>query len=271
MKKSIINFLTICLAVAVFTSCEKEDLSSLNETIFVRRAGADIPAYIRGNADEKIFVVVLHGGPGVGSGISFRTNEFKAGLESRYALVYTDQRGSGTSQGHFSSDLYTVEEMAKDVHALAKVLKHKYGAESKIFLLGHSWGGMLGSTAVATAESGLFHAYIEASGAHDRLWENKEGGLEQIITVASEQLANMDFKEEWQSILDEAQLIDLYADEALSKIDKLSDKSLNLLIESEVLNSDGIPKELLFPYFVQNNPLTTFFSGTISAGSLTCF
>lgn len=170
MKKRIMNrlkIITTLLLVIGMWSCSKEeiDLNNLDETIYVRHKKADMPAYIYGNGSEKVFLVILHGGPG-GHGLQYRSRSFRDEIEKNNAVVYFDQRGSGNSQGSYSEEDLSVDLMAEDVLALAKVIKARYGNDSKLFLMGHSWGGALGPAALIK-DQGDFTAWIDVDGAHD--------------------------------------------------------------------------------------------------------
>lgn len=143
------KYLWILLVILDFSSCQKQDLSDLVDVLHVRRNNADMPAYIYGNATEKIFLIILHGGPG-GSGLEYRIGQYKEDLEEKYAVVYWDQRGQGMSQGNFDQSDITIAEIVEDVEALAITLRHKYGQDIQLFLMGHSWGGTLGSAVLTT-------------------------------------------------------------------------------------------------------------------------
>ena len=116
----------ILLLIIGLFSCSKENfnLNNLNETIYVRHKNADMPAHIHGNGSEKIFLILLHGGPG-GDGLGLRTNTFKTKIEKNNAVVYFDQRGSGNSQGNYSVKDLDIDLMVEDVLALVKVIKYK--------------------------------------------------------------------------------------------------------------------------------------------------
>lgn len=155
----------LLLPILLFLSCQKEDLANLDDSFTVRRNGANMPAYVHGNATSNTFLIILTGGPG-NSGLSARSGWHQS-VEAEYAVVYWDQRGTGMSQGKLSKENLSIEEMVKDVEALTQILKHKYGTDSKLFLLGHSWGGMLG-TASLTTNNGkmqdLFEGWINVAG-----------------------------------------------------------------------------------------------------------
>ncbi len=68
MKKALI-YIVICI---LFASCDKDNLSgTLNDVLYVQHQSASTPAYIHGNGGSKVFIVVLHGGPG-GNGLEYR-------------------------------------------------------------------------------------------------------------------------------------------------------------------------------------------------------
>lgn len=89
--KSLPPILFISVVLGLFSACQPQDQAALHETIYIRNEGADMPAYIRGNPREKVFILVLHG---AGSfGLAFREGIFPAELEKDYAVAYWDQRG----------------------------------------------------------------------------------------------------------------------------------------------------------------------------------
>ena len=209
MKNLITSKLTIIaitLLILSILSCSKEDINinDLNETIFVRHKNADMPAYIRGNGSEKVFLIILHGGPGAG-GLGYRINTIRTEIEKNNAVVYFDQRGSGSSQGNYSEDDVSIDIMAEDILALAKVIKAKYGNDSKLFLMGHSWGGTLG-TAVLLKNQNEFLGWIDVDGAHNHAGLYDEYKI--VLTQsANEQIALVNSVDYWQSVLSVVQSI----------------------------------------------------------------
>lgn len=202
MHKIIFNTIKIAfivLAVLSIFSCSKDDdLSNLSDTLFVRHKDADMPAYIHGNASEKVFLITLHGGPG-GLGLGLRSTAFKS-IENTYAVVYFDQRGSGMSQGSYSENGITIDIMAEDVLALVNVLKHKYGSESRFFLLGHSWGVTLG-TATILKDQNRFSGWIPVDGTHNPkdLYVEYIANFERVATEQVEIGNSISF---WESVND---------------------------------------------------------------------
>lgn len=209
MQKIISNKLSIIaftLVILFHFSCSKEEINfnDLNETFFVRHQNADMPAHVHGNGSEKVFLIILHGGPG-GNGIGYRANTIRTEIEKNNAVVYFDQRGSGSSQGSYSEDDVSIDIMAEDVLALAKVIKVKFGDDSKLFLMGHSWGGTLGP-AVLLKNQSEFVAWIDVCGSHDPAGTYEEYKMV-LPQTANEQIALGNSIDYWQNVLDVVQNI----------------------------------------------------------------
>lgn len=131
----------------VLTSCEKEDFYE-GDHFFVRKAGAEMPVYVKGNIASGTFILFLHGGPGGNASLpSFMpvSNE----LENDYAFAYWDQRGSGLSMGNPDSRTFTVEQFVEDLDLVIETIKLKYN-NPRIVFYGISWGGALGSAYLST-------------------------------------------------------------------------------------------------------------------------
>ncbi|MCK0131376.1 alpha/beta hydrolase [Flavobacteriaceae bacterium F08102] len=202
-KRTVVFLFTLILCL---TACsDSENLGNLDDTFFLRRANADMPVYVHGNGSEKVFLLLLHGGPG-GAGLNYRAGTIKNEIEKKYAVVYYDQRGSGMSQGSYNKNGISVDIMVDDVLALVKVIKHKYGDDSRFFLMGHSWGGTLG-TATLLKDQHLFKGWIEVDGAH-----NPSGLYYEYINLltktAHEQIAEGHHIEFWEKVLKDVQNVD---------------------------------------------------------------
>lgn len=223
-------------------SCSKEDvnINDLNATIMVRHKKADMPAYIHGNASEKIFLIMLHGGPG-GTGLQYRVNTIKSEIEKNNAVVYFDQRGAGNSQGSFSEADVSVDIMAEDVLALVEVLKAKYGNDSRFFLMGHSWGGTLGPATLLKNQD-VFLGWIDVDGGHDPKGSYYEYQTT-IKKVADEQIALENSIDYWKSTLELIQNVGLnYSDEDFFKLNGKTHEAEQKLADDMVINeskSDG--------------------------------
>lgn len=112
---------------------------------------------VRGESVDKPLLLILHGGPGDAEVLAFR--RYNAGLEKDFIVVNWDQRGAGKSfSPSMSADTMTVEQMVSDAHELVGYLRKNF-AKEKIYLLGHSWGTMLGAL-LASRYPDDFLAYI---------------------------------------------------------------------------------------------------------------
>lgn len=241
-----LKIVLLALTVLSVPSCSQDDtLTNLSDTIFVRHKDADMPAYIYGDASEKIFLITLHGGPG-GLGLSFRGSAFNK-IEKACAVVYFDQRGSGMAQGSYSENGIGVDVMAEDVLALVKVLRHKYGSDSRFFLLGHSWGGTLG-TAILLKNQNEFSGWVQVDGSHNP----KDLYMEYIANfgrVASEQIDLGNSIPFWESVND--LVLDVEPMFNKNDITKLNDKSFEAedkLVSDNVINRQDPSDDTFFEY-----------------------
>ncbi|MDW7657897.1 MAG: alpha/beta hydrolase [Bacillota bacterium] len=112
---------------------------------------------IRGQDIEKPVLLFLSGGPG--SSEAARVLRFNQELEKKFVVVIWEQRGCGKSYPSIQpkSDL-TVEQYTDDIIALSEHLQERFD-ETKIYLVGHSWGSIIGVRAVQQRPD-LYHAYI---------------------------------------------------------------------------------------------------------------
>jgi pimeloyl-ACP methyl ester carboxylesterase len=112
---------------------------------------------IRGNDAGNPVLLFLHGGPG--SPEMPLNHEYGELLEERFVLVHWDQRGAGKSHGDcVPTETMNVEQFISDACALTHYLRHRFDQE-KIYLMGHSWGSLLGALTVSRHPE-LYLAYI---------------------------------------------------------------------------------------------------------------
>ncbi len=268
MKNRIQHYIKMAVvALVVFSvyacSKEAEDMNDLNTTLFVRHKKADMPAYIHGNASEKVFLIILHGGPG-GTGMQYRVNTIKTEIEKNNAVVYFDQRGCGNSQGSYSEADLTVDLMAEDVLALVKVLKTKYGNDSRFFLMGHSWGGTLGPATLLKNQD-EFLGWIDVDGSHspkDMYFDYKDV----LKKVADEQIAANNSIKHWEGVLDLVKNIgNVYSDEEFFKMNKKAHNSEDILAKDKVINESKVTGE----EYSNFNPLKLLWTANQTVSILT--
>lgn len=165
--------------------------------------GAKMKVVVEGNTASKTFVVIIHGGPGGDAQIyNLAATEFSDPLEEDYALVYWDQRGSGNSAGQYRGATLTIEQYVTDLERLLTTLEYQYGSDISLFLLGHSWGGMLGTAFLTKPENQQrIKGWINVDGVVDF------AGYDEMVYDAlskemAEQLKLGNFTEEWTELQD---------------------------------------------------------------------
>jgi pimeloyl-ACP methyl ester carboxylesterase len=112
---------------------------------------------IRGVDAAKPIMLFLHGGPGSPE-VAF-IKHFNPDIEKDFVMVYWEQRGAGKS---YSKDIppesMNMDQMISDTRELSEYLVNRFNRE-KIFLMGHSWGSLLG-TLTAHKYPELYYAYF---------------------------------------------------------------------------------------------------------------
>lgn len=213
MKRRLVNSIRIVSAIVILSallmSCKKEAQVStqMEETFYVRNNGSDMPAFVYGNGASKVFIVVLHGGPG-GSGLEYRGGTYSEQLEEKYAMVYWDQRHQGNSHGHLKDEDVTIDAMVEDTHVLIKTLKERYGNDISVFLMGHSWGGTLGTAYMIKNDyQHELKGWIEVDGAHDIPMLNVEL-VKMIQTIGGEEVAAGNNVADWEEMINFVNTLD---------------------------------------------------------------
>ena len=113
--------------------------------------------YIRSKNKENPVLLFLHGGPGF-PGIA-AAQAYQSGLENKFTVVQWDQRGAGKSYSPtIPKESMNVNQFISDLYELVKYLNNTLNCK-KVYLMGHSWGAMLGILAVKKHPE-LFHCFI---------------------------------------------------------------------------------------------------------------
>jgi proline iminopeptidase len=157
-----------------------------------------------GDADSAL-LIILHGGPGA----DYRSLlNCKAFANQGYRVIFYDQRGSGLSKRH-AKNQYSLQLMYDDLSAIINY--YKRSPHQKVFLLGHSWGGILATgyinkhptaiNGVILAEPGGLvyddiQAYLKRSRNVNVLSElfNDVSYPDQFITGKADEHAILDYK-----------------------------------------------------------------------------
>lgn len=113
---------------------------------------------MRGYSEQLPVLLFLSGGPGGTERGWVRAHN--AELEKHFVVAVWEQPGVGKSYplAWTHREQLTLDQYVKDGVALAESLRRRFG-QDKIFLMGHSWGSILGVW-MAQRRPDLFHAYI---------------------------------------------------------------------------------------------------------------
>jgi pimeloyl-ACP methyl ester carboxylesterase len=108
----------------------------------IKLRGTDQYLIIRGADSTKPVMLYLHGGPG-GPEMAFIKEKNQA-IENDFLMVYWEQYGAGKSYSkNLSPDRIVISQFVLDTKELSEILIKRF-KQKKIFLMGHSWGSLLG-------------------------------------------------------------------------------------------------------------------------------
>jgi proline iminopeptidase len=101
-------------------------------------SGTKLHFLVRGENPKNPYLLILHGGPGFSAHMFYPWGK---SLEKKLNVVYLDQRGCGESERLTpeTQKTFTIKNLLADLEAVREFLKLK-----NWYVLGHSWGGMLG-------------------------------------------------------------------------------------------------------------------------------
>ena len=148
----------------------------------VQIGGIDQWIIIRGHDKENPLVLFLHGGPGSIEGPF--AYKFQRDLEEHFIVVNWDQRGAGKSYSKkISKDSMNIEQFILDAHELILLLLNRFN-QKKLYLVGHSWGSILG-TLVVSRYPEFIQAYV-GIGQVVNILENEKLSYQYTIVQAKE-------------------------------------------------------------------------------------
>lgn len=123
---------------------------------------------IQAEEKTKPVLLVLHGGPSMPlPGVSSRGRDYTIvtntkELVKHFVLVFWDQRGTGKSyHKNIQESTMNVSQFVSDTINLTDYLRKKFNKE-KIFLVGHSWGTILGLKVVSQHPE-KYYSYVGIS------------------------------------------------------------------------------------------------------------
>ncbi|WP_171439765.1 alpha/beta fold hydrolase [Myxococcus xanthus] len=147
----------------------------MERTEKLRIGGIDQWVSIRSRDLRNPVLLVLHGGPGW---VTMPTSWYVShGWDEFFTVIQWDQRGSGktyvANDPAMVAPTLTVDQVHADAEELVKWVRKTFGKE-KIFVLGHSWGSLLGLT-LAERHPEWLHAYIGAAQGIDARESERRG------------------------------------------------------------------------------------------------
>ena len=148
----------------------------------VHIGGIDQFILIRGHDKGNPLLLFLHGGPGsIETPFAYK---FQRDLEEHFIIVNWDQRGAGKSYSKkIPKESMTIDQFILDAHELIQLLLNRFN-QKKLFLVGHSWGSILG-TLVVSRYPELIQAYV-GIGQVVNILENEKVSYQYTIDQAKE-------------------------------------------------------------------------------------
>ncbi len=195
--------LSVILLIISVTSCQKEIITignNVSETFYVDNRGASMRVLVEGNTSSGVFLLFVHGGPGAGAYI-YDTDYIRKNIGVRYAMVYWDERNAGGSQGSLNGKYLTLEQMTDDLTKVILVIKARYGQDCSIFIIGHSFGGLLTSSfMVAGNNQSMVKGWIFADASHNYPM-NDSLTRQMLLTTGEQQIALNKNRVQWEEIV----------------------------------------------------------------------
>ncbi len=141
------------------------------EKVFVDIGGVRQGMFIQEGSEDKPILLFLHGGPGSPE-VTFN-HLYPTGLDKYFTVCWWEQRGSGISYDkNMDKSSMNIQQLLYDTIELTEYLLKRFRKE-KVYLMGHSFGSMLGVMAISNSPQ-LYYAFI---------------GIGQVVNIAkSEQL-----------------------------------------------------------------------------------
>ncbi len=145
---------------------------------------------IRGVDTTKPIILFLHGGPGTSNMCLLR--KYTDELENHFIVVTWDQRGAGKSYKAINPhSSMTINQFVLDTSELTQLLCHRFN-QKKIFLVGHSWGSLIGIFSIQKHPD-LYHAYI-GIGQIANMQENEKISYDWTLAQATKAKDNQAIK-----------------------------------------------------------------------------
>lgn len=244
----------------VLTSCQKERIAfgkNVSETFYLDNNGASMRLLVEGNTSGHTFLIFVHGGPG-SSSYFYNTGYISQNIEDKYAVVYWDQRNAGASQGNSNSDQLNLAQMTDDLKKVIELIKSRYGQDSGIFVLGHSFGGLLTASFMTTGNNQkMVRGWIFADGSHNYPL-NDSLTRQMLLNVGQQQVELNKNTDNWKAIIkycnthtgnfsfEESSQLLAYAADAETYFEEVQQINLATLIDDDPVKNDWPVTSILF-------------------------
>ncbi|MBL7906453.1 MAG: alpha/beta hydrolase [Bacteroidales bacterium] len=196
--KSKLNFSGLILLL-LLSACRKEEFQKEGDFFYLNNVGAVMPVWVKGNTDSGKFIILLHGGPEGGSSQYYSIFPSHKKIEEHFAIVYWDQRMCGMSQGNPSMSDATLAQFTDDLDKLISLINFRYNTP-QLYLMGHSWGGALGTNYLLEHQNKI-SGWIEIDGGHSWTTANAISRDSMMVYAEKKIMTNTD-KDYWQFALD---------------------------------------------------------------------
>ncbi|KAJ7605962.1 proline iminopeptidase [Mycena polygramma] len=202
-------------------------------------------------------LVALHGGPGVNHAYLLILSDLT--MAHGIPLIVYDQIGTGNST-HLPEKMGDIKFWTEKLFLdeLNNLLEH-LGVQDNYDILGHSWGGMLGSRHAATQPKGLKRLVLASTPADMGLWVESQNSLRTTLDqedqdiLTKHEVNNTTDSDEYQTIV--AKFYALF----LCKIDPLP---------APVAEGFGWIKKDPTVYLTMNGPSEFFITGPLKEWSM---
>lgn len=143
-----------------------------------------------GNPNNPI-LLILHGGPGNDYRYLLNCKKF---VDDGFYVVFYDQRGSGLSQ-RLNKETYKINDLEIELGGVIDY--YRKSPNQKVFILGHSWGGMLASIFINSNLTKINGAIIAEPGG--LIWQDVKDYIGRAfrISFTSEALNDIAYQDQF--------------------------------------------------------------------------
>jgi pimeloyl-ACP methyl ester carboxylesterase len=200
MKQLLLHLILVLLLTI---SCQKEKITigtGVSDTFYLDNGGISMRILVEGNTLSKVFILFVPGGPGAGA-FFYNTDYISSHIEDKYACAYWDERNSGASQGSSNGKNLTLDQMTIDLKKVIQLIKARYGQDCSVYLLGHSFGGLLTSSFITAGDNqSMVKGWIFADGSQNYPL-NDTLTRQMLITIGNQQINQNKYKAKWEEII----------------------------------------------------------------------